>query len=124
MFPAMENNAGDHMTPVHDRTIADGILVNGLPVMDEQANGYFPDLDKYCAACVAGGKGSFVVAVRNYKDYSLGMRRKLILEISQNDTGIDVTRMGALDKNLLTKVVQAPSPRKCPYSPDSGRGSE
>jgi hypothetical protein len=114
------NNAGDHMTPVHDRTVANGIIVNGLPVMDEQANGYFPDLDKYYAACVAGGKGSFVVAVRNYKDYSLGMRRKLILEISQNDTGTDVTRMGALDKNLLTKIVQAPPPRNALTPPILG----
>ena len=57
-----------------------------LPVMDQQANGYFQDLDKYYAACVAGGRGSFVVVVRNYRDYAAGMRRKLVLEISQNDT--------------------------------------
>ncbi|HEX3484997.1 MAG TPA: DUF1194 domain-containing protein [Micropepsaceae bacterium] len=88
------NNAGDHMTPVHDKTIANGIIVNGLPVMDERANGYFPDLDKYYAACVAGGKGSFVVVVRNYKDYSVGMRRKLVLEISRND--IPLKPQGAL----------------------------
>jgi len=43
-------------------------------------------LDKYFAACVAGGRGSFVVVVRNYRDYAAGMRRKLVLEISQNDT--------------------------------------
>ena len=82
------NNAGSHMTPVHDKAVANGIIINGLPVMDQQANGYFPDLDKYYAACVAGGRGSFVVVVRNYKDYSLGMRRKLVLEISQGVTSI------------------------------------
>jgi hypothetical protein len=82
------NNAGNHMTPVHDKTVANGIIINGLPVMDQQANGYFPDLDRYYAACVAGGRGSFVVVVRNYKDYSVGMRRKLVLEISQDDVPI------------------------------------
>jgi hypothetical protein len=78
------NNAGEHMTPVHDAVVKSGIIINGLPVMDEQASGYFPDLDKYYAACVAGGAGSFVVTVRSYRDFAAGMRRKLVLEISQN----------------------------------------
>jgi hypothetical protein len=100
------NNAGDHMTPVHDKTIANGIIVNGLPVMDERANGYFPDLDKYYAACVAGGKGSFVVVVRNYKDYSVGMRRKLVLEISRND--IPLKPHGALLHPVLAATPAQP----------------
>jgi len=33
------------MMEVHDKVIAQGIIVNGLPVMDDNANGYFPDLD-------------------------------------------------------------------------------
>ena len=37
--------------------MAQGIVVNGLPIMDENANGYFPNLDKYYQACVAGGRG-------------------------------------------------------------------
>jgi len=101
------NNAGDHMTPVHDKTIANGIIVNGLPVMDEHANGYFPDLDKYYAACVAGGKGSFVVVVRNYKDYSVGMRRKLVLEISENETQLKQARMNQPKEGLLVPIAAA-----------------
>jgi Protein of unknown function (DUF1194) len=80
------NNAGDKMTPVRQKTIVAGIVVNGLPVMDEEAGGYFPGLDKYYAACEAGGPGSFVVVVRNYRDSAAGMRCTLILEISQNET--------------------------------------
>jgi Protein of unknown function (DUF1194) len=76
------NNDGNPMTTVHDRVVGQGIVVNGLPVMDDQANGYFPELDKYYAACVAGGTGSFVVVVRSYKDFTAAMRHKLILEIS------------------------------------------
>ena len=102
------NNAGDHMTPVHDKTVANGIVINGLPVMDEQANGYFPDLDKYYAACVAGGRGSFVVVVRNYKDYSAGMRRKLVLEISQNRAGIEQARIDSARNPLLARIAAAP----------------
>jgi hypothetical protein len=48
------NNDGGPMTEAHDKTIAQGIVVNGLPVMDEMANGYFPELDKYYAGCVTG----------------------------------------------------------------------
>ncbi len=105
------NNAGAHMTPVHDRVVASGIIINGLPVMDPQANGFYPDLDKYYAACVAGGRGSFVVVVRNYRDYSLGMRRKLVLEISQNDAPVKAARLAPPRARLLTPVAAAPAPR-------------
>jgi len=82
------NNAGDSMTLAHDKTIAQGIVVNGLPVMDDQANGYFEGLDKYYAGCVTGGPGAFVVVVKSYRDYASAMRHKLILEISQNDSAV------------------------------------
>lgn len=100
------NNAGEHMTPAHDKTVGAGIIINGLPVMDEQASGYYPDLDKYYAACVAGGPGSFVVVVRNYKDYAVGMRRKLVLEISQNET---LLRQAAADPIELVPAAAAPA---------------
>ena len=82
------NNDGNPMTPAHDKTLAQGIVVNGLPVMDDNANGYYPNLDKYYAGCVAGGRGSFVIVVHSYKDFGAAMRRKLILEISQNEPQI------------------------------------
>jgi hypothetical protein len=107
------NNWGDHLTPAHDATVANGIVINGLPVMDEQANGYFPDLDKYYAACVAGGRGAFVVVVRNYRDYAAGMRRKLVLEISQNET---VVKQAAVhDANPLLQRIAA---SRAPVAPE------
>src|SRR5215467_11695102 len=98
------NNDGNPMTDAHEKTIAQGIVVNGLPIMDESGNGYFPDLDKYYAACVAGGRGSFVVVVHNCKDFGAAMRHKLILEISQNESQIKQV-MDELTKNRgLVKV--------------------
>jgi hypothetical protein len=105
------NNWGNHLQPVHDRTIANGIIINGLPVMDQQANGYFEDLDKYYAACVAGGRGSFVVVVRSYRDYAAGMRRKLVLEISQNDAP---TKQAAQSHAELIRVAAAAAPNAGP----------
>jgi len=99
------NNSGNPMMEIHDKTIAAGITVNGLPVMDDNANGYYPNLDKYYAACVAGGKGAFVIAVHNYKDFTAGMRHKLILEISQNDNGVKQARLApAAPPRLLLKT--------------------
>jgi len=101
------NNDGNPMTDVHDKVIAQGIVVNGLPVMDDMANGYYPDLDKYYAGCVTGGRGAFVVVVKSYKDYAAAMRHKLILEISQNENQIKQA-LGKTPQNSLLRKVAAP----------------
>jgi len=98
------NNDGNPMRETHDRVIGQGIVVNGLPVMDDNANGYFPNLDKYYAACVAGGRGSFVVVVRSFKDFGAAMRHKLILEISQNEVPTKLATDPTIKKDLLKKV--------------------
>ena len=98
------NNDGNSMREVHDRVIGQGIVVNGLPVMDDNANGYYPDLDKYYAACVAGGRGSFVVVVHSFKDFGAAMRHKLILEISGNEPATKFAKNAPAGKPLLTKV--------------------
>ncbi|SRR5258706_3004354 len=108
------NNDGNPMTEVHERTMAQGIVVNGLPIMDESGNGYFPDLDKYYAACVAGGRGSFVVVVHNFKDFGAAMRHKLILEISQNESQIRQVMDELTKKRMLVKVAAGTQPSTQP----------
>ena len=98
------NNDGNPMRETHDRVVGQGIVVNGLPIMDDNANGYFPNLDKYYAACVAGGRGSFVVVVRSFKDFGAAMRHKLILEISQNEVPTKLATDQTSKKDLLKKV--------------------
>jgi hypothetical protein len=98
------NNDGNPMRETHDRVVGQGIVVNGLPIMDDNANGYFPNLDKYYAACVAGGRGSFVVVVRSFKDFGAAMRHKLILEISQNEVPVKQATNPVVGKNLLKRV--------------------
>src|SRR5260370_42640942 len=85
-----------------------------MPVMDDQANGYFPDLDKYYPACVAGGKGSFVVVVHNYKDYSAAMRHKLILEISQNENQIKQAESALPKNHPLVRIAATPEAATAP----------
>jgi len=102
------NNDGNPMTEVHEKTIGQNIVVNGLPIMDENANGYYPNLDKYYQACVAGGRGAFVVVVHSFKDFGAAMRRKLILEISENDSPTREAQSGEGRAVLLHRIAAEP----------------
>ena len=82
------NNDGRPLSDAHKEVMMQKIIINGLPIMDENANGYYPNLDKYFAGCVVGGTGAFVVVVRSFKDFGAAMRRKLILEISSDENQI------------------------------------
>jgi hypothetical protein len=108
------NNDGNPMREVHERVIGQGVVVNGLPIMDDNANGYYPDLDKYYQACVAGGRGSFVVVVRSFKDFGAAMRHKLILEISGIEPPTKFANRPPLKRELLTKVAAGDNPLSAP----------
>lgn len=97
------NNDGRPMQTVQRRLLAQGITINGLPVMDESANGYFPNLDRYYQACIAAGRGAFIIVVRSFRDFGQAMRRKLILEISQDEREIKRAK-GQLAENPLRRV--------------------
>ena len=82
------NNDGTSLQHIHDATKDNGIVVNGLPIMDEKSDGYFADLDVYYGACVVAGKGAFLLPVKRFKDFGAAMRRKLVLEIAGNPSAI------------------------------------
>ena len=73
------NNAGGSMTAARDRVLANGITINGLPIVDDSSS---YDLEGYYRSCVAGGPGSFVIPATGFADFARAIRRKLILEIS------------------------------------------
>lgn len=104
------NNDGKPVQEIHKRLTARGIVVNGLPIMDEKANGYFPGLDRYYQACVAGGRGAFVIVVRSFRDFGDAMRRKLILEISAHETPINLADEAFGRSALLPHVAATQSP--------------
>lgn len=79
------NNRGRPVTEVRDRVVAQGIVINGLPIMLHPGRGYWGiggDLDIYYRDCVIGGHGAFVVAVREPAELARAIRRKLIQEIA------------------------------------------
>lgn len=75
------NNKGLPVDLVRDALMAEGIVVNGLPILVSPSR-TFPDLDRYYAECVAGGPGSFVMPANGIAEFATAIRRKLILEVS------------------------------------------
>lgn len=80
------NNAGPPVALVRERLINEGIVINGLPILDRNNSGEeesdIPGLDVYYSRCVIGGAGAFVVPVRTRWDFLSATRQKLLLEIS------------------------------------------
>jgi Protein of unknown function (DUF1194) len=78
-------NDGPPAEMVRDKLVAQGIIINGLPVMMNRTNfGRPPDtgLDKYYEENVIGGPGSFMISAVNFDDFGRAVRTKLIREIS------------------------------------------
>ncbi len=71
---------GGSVTAARDAAIAQGIVINGLPVLMSPSR-TFKDLDRYYADCVIGGPGSFVMPVYDVSEFATAIRRKLILEM-------------------------------------------
>jgi hypothetical protein len=79
------NNSGAPIVPVRDALVADGIVVNGLPIVLRAATPSIfdlADLDRYYAACVIGGEGAFMVPVKEIGELKAAIRRKLLMEVS------------------------------------------
>jgi len=79
------NNAGELIVPVRDGVLAQGITINGLPIMLKRPNPNtmdIEDLDIYYEDCVIGGPGAFVVSIHNTAQFIDATRTKLILEVA------------------------------------------
>ncbi|SUA99623.1 Protein of uncharacterised function (DUF1194) [Pannonibacter phragmitetus] len=79
------NNQGTYAPVARDQVVAQGIIINGLPLqLKDVRPGWFDmeDLDRYYETCVIGGPGSFIVPVRGPERFAEAVRRKLVLEIA------------------------------------------
>ncbi|QKD01679.1 DUF1194 domain-containing protein [Mesorhizobium loti] len=83
------NNIGPPVTAMRDAATAQGIVINGLPILISPSP-TFKHLDQYYAQCVTGGPGSFVLPIYAAAEFSTAIRRKLILEVSgiQDKAGV------------------------------------
>lgn len=79
------NNQGRPVERARDDALAEGIVINGLPIMlNRPVVGYrdVDNLDHYYADCVIGGPGSFVIPIRERAQFIEAIRTKILLEIA------------------------------------------
>ncbi len=75
------NNRGGPVAAARDAGIAQGVTINGLPLMLRPSRSY-EAVDLYYRDCVIGGPGAFVLPVFDDRQLGQSIRRKLVLEIA------------------------------------------
>ncbi len=79
------NNSGRPADAARDAAVAEGIVINGLPIVnDRPAFGRVPPipLDDYFQQNVIGGEGAFMIVAEDFEAFGAAVRRKLIREIA------------------------------------------
>lgn len=78
------NNDGRRVAHARDQAIAEGITINGLPIMFKRP-GITPEmesLDLYYQECVVGGLGSFMLPLHDSEEFAMVIRTKILREIA------------------------------------------
>jgi hypothetical protein len=81
------NNAGRPVAEAREEALAQGIVLNGLAVLDRTPQSVSlnlgqPPLDTYYRDEVIGGPGSFLVVAEGFDAFEAAVRRKIIREIA------------------------------------------
>ncbi|MCK8784312.1 DUF1194 domain-containing protein [Roseomonas sp. NAR14] len=79
------NNSGPPAEVARDRAVAEGITINGLPIVNDRPTfGRMTPvpLDQYYRDSVIGGPGAFLVVAEDFDAFGQAVRRKLIREIA------------------------------------------
>ncbi|MES2712664.1 MAG: DUF1194 domain-containing protein [Pseudomonadota bacterium] len=79
------NNSGPPAEVARDGAVADGIIINGLPIINDRPTfGRMPPvpLDTYYRDSVIGGAGSFMEVAVDFESFGTAVKRKLIREIA------------------------------------------
>jgi hypothetical protein len=83
------SNSGRAVTEARDEALAAGVTINGLAIINTQANPGFAlhtqppgGLPNYYKENVIGGTGAFLLVVENFETFADSMTRKLVSEIA------------------------------------------
>ncbi len=78
------NNQGRIVTLARDEALAQGITINGLPLMLKRPDSIWDidNLDLYYRDCVIGGPGAFMIPVREKQQFAHAIRTKIVREIA------------------------------------------
>jgi hypothetical protein len=82
------NNVDPPLPLARAETLADGVTINGLPIMIRAGSSTglsnVPDLDRYYRDCVIGGPNAFMIVVTRRAELASAIERKLLSEILSN----------------------------------------
>jgi hypothetical protein len=81
------NNSGPPVHLARDAAVAEGITINGLPIMNDRPTlGALPavPLDVHYRENVIGGDGHFMIVAEDFEAFGVAVKRKLIREIAGN----------------------------------------
>ncbi|MGE5537418.1 MAG: DUF1194 domain-containing protein [Gemmatimonas sp.] len=99
------NNSGPSIETTREEVLAKGIVINGLPILNDTPNAGFGGyggfrgyggygcepvtvpLDRYYQDYVVGGPGAFSIPAEDFETFDRAILAKLIREISGNGTG-------------------------------------
>ena len=79
------NNSGPPADQQRDAAVAEGITINGLPIMNDRPTfGRMPPvpLDDYYRENVIGGDGNFMIVAEDFESFGVAVKRKLVREIA------------------------------------------
>jgi hypothetical protein len=79
------NNNGSPVTIARDEALSKGISINGLPIMVKEPSYSTMDIDNldfYYEDCVIGGRGSFVIPIKDREKFKEAIRTKLLMEVA------------------------------------------
>lgn len=79
------NNSGRPAELARDEAVAQGIIINGLPIINDRPTfGRMPQvpLDQYFHQSVIGGAGAFMIVAEDFESFGVAVKRKLIREIA------------------------------------------
>ncbi len=99
------NNTGPPVEMARDMLVAQGITINGLPIIlqeNHDFNYWAPDpaqLQSYFEDCVTGGPNSFVFVVSDMAEFDEILRRKLMQEIVTQPTLVSMNDRRAVNSD-------------------------
>ena len=79
------NNSGPPAEGERDRLVAEGVTINGLPIVNDRPNfGMSPGygLEQYYRSAVIGGPGAFLIVADDFTTFGEAIRRKMVQEIA------------------------------------------
>jgi hypothetical protein len=76
------NNSGRPAEQARDEAVAEGIVINGLPILKAQVMAGGPPLTEYYQKNVVGGPGAFVVPAADFHAFAQAVKRKIIMEVA------------------------------------------